>query len=479
MRFDCVDISVVIGCKHHCAVQGLRSHPLGPEVELSSFSGNSSVAVASSLPSSEAPGLLTPLPEQLESADSAGSEQALNQWSNSPQGRRRARHVREYEMAVMDNPDTMPQLPDSMPASTSTGRQSTDPRSSSPVFHASSSGHNTSDDQALLNQRLPSQEAALNDAFPSIRKITPTGSPEDVESPLQGSYPHAGSLDQVCHMLLVLCHECLPTRTATALQRLWHSFELHDIPCTSLCPLDHPTDHLSLPLQHASSSQPSSLSGTDSHQHEETPTTSHAAPDLHRTSAARLARLNTVSRQASPTHPQHSALPSHNGHIADEHAHRRSNSQSASTSNAASSALSQLLQSDTQASTGTPMARDLTEALTALASNKRLLSSMQASRSFSSPDLLSLAQQLHDSGQWPAVQDMVQQEEDEWSHDRAQAQTGSGHANYGTVVGRPHMGSVHDQGQTLSILPVCQHTCFKKCAASFSCFLQCCGWDTL
>lgn len=377
--------------------EGLRSHPLGPEVELSSFSGNSSVAVASSPPSSEAPGLLTPLPEQLESADSAGSEQALNQWSNSPQGRRRARHVREYEMAVMDNPDNTPQLPDRMPASTPTGQQATDSQSSSPVFHTSSSGPNTCNDQSSLSQRLPSQEAALNDAFPSIRKITPTGSPEDVESPLQGSYPHAGNLDQ-----------------------------------------------------HASSSQPSNLSGTGSHQHEETPTTSHAAPDLHRTSAARLARLNTVSRQASPKHPQHSALPLHNGHIADEHSRRRSDSQSASTSNAASSALSQLLQSDTQASTGTPMARDLTEALTALASNKRLLSSMQASRSFSSPDLLSLAQQLHDSGQWPAVQDMVQQEEDEWSYDHAQAQASSGHANYGTVVGRPHTGSVDDQDHITS-----------------------------
>ena len=238
-----------------------------------------------------------------------------------------------------------------------------------------------------------------------------------------------------------------------------------------LCPLDHPTEQILLPLQHANSSQPSSLSGTDSHQQEET-TTSHAAPDAHRTSAARLARLNTVSRQASPSHPQHSALPSHNGHIADEHAHRRSDSQSASTSNAASSALSQLLQSDTQASTGTPMARDLTEALTALASNKRLLSSMQASRSFSSPDLLSLAQQLHDSGQWPVVQDMVQQEEDEWYYDHAQAQAGSGHANYGTVVGRPHMGSVDDQGQSRTPVspPICQliwQNCIQSCAASF------------
>ncbi len=226
MRLDCVGVSVVIGCKYHCAVQGLRSHPLGPEVELSSFSGNSSVAVASSPPSSEvSPGLLTPLPEQLESADSAGSEQALNQWNNSSQGRRRARHVREYEMAVMDNPDTMPHLSDRMPASTSTGQQATDALSSLPVFHASSSDPNTSDDQSSLSQRLPSQEAALNNAFPSIRKITPTGSPEDVESPLQGSYPHAGNLEQVCHMLPVLRHQSLPIHTATALQGLWHSLE--------------------------------------------------------------------------------------------------------------------------------------------------------------------------------------------------------------------------------------------------------------
>ena len=94
------------------------------------------------------------------------------------------------------------------------------------------------------------------------------------------------------------------------------------------------------------------------------------------------------------------------------------------------------------------MARDLTEALTALASNKRLMSSMQASRSFSSPDLLSLAQQLQDSGQWPAVQDMVQREEEEWADGHLDAEPHSAHANYGTVVGRPHVASVNDEGQT-------------------------------
>ena len=97
------------------------------------------------------------------------------------------------------------------------------------------------------------------------------------------------------------------------------------------------------------------------------------------------------------------------------------------------------------------MARDLTEALTALASNKRLMSSMQASRSFSSPDLLSLAQHLHDSGQWNAVQDMVQQEEEELHSREGQIQASaiSGHDNYGTVVGRPRLPTAEGEGSFL------------------------------
>ena len=182
---------------------------------------------------------------------------------------------------------------------------------------------------------------------------------------------------------------------------------------------------------------------------------SQAAPDLHRHSAVRLARLNTVSRTASPDLSKHPEGTLQNGHLADDHAERdadrRAGSQATSTS--ASSALSQLLHSDTQPSTGTPMARDLTEALTALTSNKRLLSSMQASRSFSSPDLLSLAQQLHDSGQWNAVQDMVQQEEEEQQfREQSQALNKSGHDNYGTVVGRPHLSAAEDPGELQLLL---------------------------
>lgn len=168
-----------------------------------------------------------------------------------------------------------------------------------------------------------------------------------------------------------------------------------------------------------------------------------SAPELHRHSAARLARVNTISRTASPDRSQDAQQ---NSHLPGTRADTKAGSQSSSSNAAASSALSQLLHSDTQPSTGTPMARDLTEALTALASNKRLLSSMQASRSFSSPDLLSLAQQLHDSGQWDAVQDMVQHEEDQLAFHQGQASAKSGHDNYGTVVGRPHVPAAEDQG---------------------------------
>lgn len=184
---------------------------------------------------------------------------------------------------------------------------------------------------------------------------------------------------------------------------------------------------------------------------QEQPSISQPAADLPRPAAQRLARVNTVSRTASPDLAQTAGSSLQNGHFLDDHSDRKADSQSASTSAAANSALSQLLHSDTQASTGTPMARDLTEALTALASNKRLMSSMQASRSFSSPDLLSLAQHLHDSGQWTAVQDMVQQEEEELQSREAQSQASalSGHDNYGTVVGRPHMPAAEGQGSLL------------------------------
>lgn len=195
-------------------LQGLRSHPLGPEVELSSFSGNSSVAVASSPRSSEVSPRLTPLPEQLESADSASSEQALNQWNEAPPGARKAKRVREYEMAVMDHPDTTQHSPDNMPAAAlldpgesdlpTNEQHPTDPLTAQTTFYAPDGSPNTDDSEPLssLTHKLPSQEAALDDAFPSIRKITPVGSPDDdADVPLQTSHSHQ---DQVRHLLRVL-----------------------------------------------------------------------------------------------------------------------------------------------------------------------------------------------------------------------------------------------------------------------------------
>lgn len=218
-----------------------------------------------------------------------------------------------------------------------------------------------------------------------------------------------------------------------------------------------------MPVQVPSSPTSSPLESQTATQ--EQPTTSQPTPlDLHRPSASRLAHVNTVSRTQSPERTQTTADTLQNNHLLEGQTNRKasaSSSQSPPSSTAASSALSQLLQSDTQPSTGTPMARDLTEALTALASNKRLLSSMQASRSFSSPDLLSLAQQLHDSGQWTAVQDMVQQEEEqeEGQHglDQSPAPARPGHDNYGTVVGRPHMAGAEGQGRLhLHCVTFCQ-----------------------
>ncbi|KAL3137819.1 hypothetical protein ABBQ38_005075 [Trebouxia sp. C0009 RCD-2024] len=388
--------------------QGLRSHPLGPEVELSSFSGNSSQAVGSSPRSCEVSPRMTPLPEQLEPADSSAFHQALNQW-DAPVDTKQAEQVREYELSAMEHAEGNQNLSNSMrptlynQATTSSpirqhaGTASID----QPGFHSPAGSHssNQSEPRSALHHKLPSQEAALDEGFPAIRKITPVGSPE--KETLHGGASFANPL---------------PADQADA---------SHDSQVPTKPFLDSHSAHK-----------------------QEQPSISQPAADLPRPAAQRLARVNTVSRTASPDLAQTAGSSLQNGHFLDDHSDRKADSQSASTSAAANSALSQLLHSDTQASTGTPMARDLTEALTALASNKRLMSSMQASRSFSSPDLLSLAQHLHDSGQWTAVQDMVQQEEEELQSREAQSQASalSGHDNYGTVVGRPHMPAAEGQG---------------------------------
>ena len=260
---------------------------------------------------------------------------------------------------------------------------------------------------------------------------------------------------------------------ARALKHQWGLGQQHNsllmhcsLKLTNLVLMQKPSSPTRLPMDPVTAQQ----------QHKQPSTSQAAPPEMHRPSASRLARVNTtVSKTVSPDRAQTRVGGLQNGHNLDDPTDRKA---------AASSALSQLLQSDTQPSTGTPMARDLTEALTALASNKRLMSSMQASRSFSSPDLLSLAQQLHDSGQWTAVQDMVQQEEkEEEQHaaDQGQASARSGHDNYGTVVGRPHKATAEGQGGSqLRCVTHCQSTCsdtktFNPIAVTFH---QPCHWTT-
>lgn len=171
-----------------CDTQGLQSHPLGPEVELSSFSGNSSQAVGSSPRSCEVSPRLTPLPEQLEPADSSTFHQALNQW-DAPVGTKQAEQVREYELAAMEHAEGNQHLSNSMPAASlhnqaitsSPIRQHAGTASlDQPVFHtpAGSRSSDQSGPCSGLDHKLPSQEAALDEGFPAIRKITPVGSPE-------------------------------------------------------------------------------------------------------------------------------------------------------------------------------------------------------------------------------------------------------------------------------------------------------------
>ena len=159
-------------------------------MELSSFSGNSSQAIGSSPRSSEPSPRLTPLPEQLESADSAASQQALDRWDHSPGTSSQKDPVREYELSVMDRAEGTQHLPNNMPAAALLNQ--TDTPSSPSQRHARNSSVDQQDfhtpkgspgsqselDSALF-YKVPTQEAAVDELFPSIRKITPMGSPED------------------------------------------------------------------------------------------------------------------------------------------------------------------------------------------------------------------------------------------------------------------------------------------------------------
>lgn len=172
---------------------------------MSSFSGNSSQAVGSSPRSSEVSPRITPLPEQLEPADSSSFQQALNQWDDAPVKGQQTDWVREYELSAMRHSEGTQHLSSSTPADAphhqatacthSTQRHGRTASTDQSVFHTpegSPQSSNRSEPRSSLDRKLLSQQAALDEAFPTIRKITPVGSPE--QETLHGGVSFANSL---------------------------------------------------------------------------------------------------------------------------------------------------------------------------------------------------------------------------------------------------------------------------------------------
>lgn len=175
---------------------------------------------------------VTPLPEQLEPADSS-FQQALNQWDDAPLTDQHADQVREYELSAMKHPEGTQHLSSSTPAAAPHNQATACTHSSQrhgrtafrdqPAFHPPEGSPQPSDQSgpcSSLDHRLPSQEAALDEAFPTIRKITPVGSPEEETlhggvssaNPLQAAQAHALNNSQVStpltylHLLILKGH---------------------------------------------------------------------------------------------------------------------------------------------------------------------------------------------------------------------------------------------------------------------------------
>ena len=161
---------------------------------------------------------MTPLPEQLESADSNNIQQALSQWDAAPVTHQQVDQVREYELSAMQPSEGTQQLSNSTPASApysqaaspthSTPRHGRNASTDQPVFHSPKHAPHSSDQAeacSSLAHKLPSQEAALDEAFPTIRKITPVGSPDketlhggvSLANLLQADQTYAGNKSQV------------------------------------------------------------------------------------------------------------------------------------------------------------------------------------------------------------------------------------------------------------------------------------------
>lgn len=174
-------------------LQSLRSHPLGPEVELSSFSGNSS-QVADSVPSSPALSpRLPPLPAQLEPEETTLD---LQRWDEAPVSLGQRRKPREYELSAVNHSEasaTLPAIsqepatiqpqqallaqysPPSAAGSASVASHSNGPQEAE--FHTPSSQPDSHAAALELSgqQETQSQDDMLDNMFPSIKKIMPLG----------------------------------------------------------------------------------------------------------------------------------------------------------------------------------------------------------------------------------------------------------------------------------------------------------------
>lgn len=179
---------------------------------------------------------MTPLPEQLESANSNNIQQALSQWDAAPVGHPQVDQVREYELSAMQHSEGTQQLSDSTPAAASHNQATTPTHSTlqhgsnastdQPVFHSPNHSPQTSDQSetySSLAHKLPSQEAALDEAFPTIRKITLVGSPDketlhggvSLANLLQADQTYVGNESQV--LTLPECNTITSTSISFAL----------------------------------------------------------------------------------------------------------------------------------------------------------------------------------------------------------------------------------------------------------------------
>lgn len=213
-------------------MQSLRSHPLGPEIELSSFSGNSSQVAESTLSSPALSPRLPPLPAQLEPDDTTLQ---LDRWDEGPHRLRQRRKPREYELSVVDPAEepapVFPVTQQTTEAQHSSQALSLQQQSSSAATSVSAMSNSTGMHEAdadtpsslpdiqaatlepLGRQQAQSQQSLLDDMFPSIKKIMPTGpSAQHHSHPAAAQPADPVHHHQVTYITLILQAAPIPLR---------------------------------------------------------------------------------------------------------------------------------------------------------------------------------------------------------------------------------------------------------------------------